>query len=340
MASELYMSEAGFRHFWTKLDAILDKKVDNTKVATTSALGLVKAGTGLNVAGDGALSVKYSTSATAGSAVEANDPRLSDARTPKSHTHGNISNDGKIATGTAIAAGNNLVIAGAQGAVTKSTLAFTAGTSKFLREDGTFAAPPTTAEMTGATAGADGTGGTVPAPQQGEQTYYLSGAGTWVEPDWLTEHPTISVSADDTANAAPAFGATFKAVSAITKDGNGHVIKVTTTTVTVPNAVATSGAAGLMSGADKSKLDAFQAASNYALKSDISTVYKYKGSVANYEALPKADQTVGDVYNLSDTGMNYVWTGEAWDALGQVFTIQAMGNTLIDQIMDGTEAGG
>ena len=315
MASELYMSEAGFRHFWTKLDAILDKKVDNTLEATSSTLGLVKVGTGLNVAA-GTVSVKYSTSATAGSAVEANDPRLSDARTPKAHTHGNISNDGKIATGTAIAAGNNLVIAGAEGAVTKSTLAFTAGNSKFLREDGTFAAPPTTAEMTGATAGAAGTGGTVPAPAAGEQTYYLSGAGTWVEPDWLTEHPTIGVQADATATATPAFGATFQAISAIAKDGNGHVTKVTTTTVTVPNAAATSGAAGLMAAADKSKLDAFRSASEYALKTDISTVYKYKGSVANYEALPDADQTVGDVYNLTDTGMNYVWTGTAWGRPG------------------------
>ena len=340
MASELYMSEAGFRHFWTKLDAILDNKVDATKVATASELGLVKAGTGLNVAGDGALSVKFSATAEAGSAVEANDARLSDARTPLAHTHGNISNDGKIATGTAIAEGNNLVIAGADGAVTKSTLAFTAGTSNFLREDGTFAAPPTTAEMTGATAGAAGTGGTVPAPAMGQQTYYLSGAGTWVAPNWLTEHPDVSVEEDATATATPAFGATFQAVSAIAKDDNGHVTKVTTTTVTVPNAVATSGAAGLMSGADKSKLDAFQAASNYALKSDISTVYKYKGSVANYEALPDADQTVGDVYNLTDTGMNYVWTGTAWDALGQVFEIEAMGTSLIDEIMDGTEAGG
>ena len=340
MASELYMSEAGFRHFWTKLDAILDTKVYATNLATASELGLVKAGTGLSVAGDGALSVKFSATAVAGSAVEANDPRLSDARTPLAHTHGNISNDGKIATGTAIAEGNNLVIAGADGAVTKSTLAFTAGTTNFLREDGTFAAPPTTAEMTGATAGANGTGGTVPAPKQGEQTYYLSGAGTWVAPNWLTEHPTISVEADATANATPAFGATFQAVSAIAKDANGHVTKVTTTTVTVPNAVATSSAAGLMSGADKSKLDAFQAASNYALKTDISTVYKYKGSVDNYEALPDSDQAVGDVYNLTDTGMNYVWTGTAWDALGQVFEIQAMGTTLIDSIMDGTEAGG
>ena len=337
MANELYMSEAGFRHFWTKLDTILDNKVEKTQAATESVLGLVIPGTGLNNAA-GTISVKYSTTAQAGFAVEANDPRLSDARTPLAHTHGNISNDGKIATGTAMGNGAALVFATADGTVTKATAAFTSETTKFLREDGTFAAPPTTAEMTGASAEAAGTGGTVPAPAMGQQTYYLSGAGTWVEPDWLTEHPTISMGSDDADTATPAFGGTFTAVGAIEKDANGHVTKVTTRTVTVPNAVATSSTPGLMAAADKSKLDAFQAASNYALKSDISTVYKYKGSVANYEALPKDSNQTGDTYNLTDTGMNYVWTGTAWDALGQVFTISSMGTELIDEIMAGEGA--
>ena len=337
MANELYMSEAGFRHFWSKLDTILDNKVEKTQAATDSVLGLVIPGTGLNNA-SGTISVKYSTTAQAGFAVEANDPRLSDARTPTAHTHGNISNDGKIATGTVMSNGAALVFATADGTVTKATAAFTSETTKFLREDGTFAAPPATAEMTGATAGAAGTGGTVPAPAMGQQTYYLSGAGTWVEPDWLTEHPTISMGSDDTSTATPAFGGTFQAIKAIEKDANGHVTKVTTETVTVPNAAASSSAPGLMAAADKSKLDAFQAASNYALKSDISTVYKYKGSVDNYAALPQDDNQVGDTYNLTDTGMNYVWTGTAWDALGQVFTISSMGTELIDSIMAGEES--
>ena len=166
MANELYMSEAGFRHFWTKLDTILDNKVEKTQAATESVLGLVIPGTGLNNAA-GTISVKYSTTAQAGFAVEANDPRLSDARTPTAHTHGNISNDGKIATGTAMGNGAALVFATADGTVTKATAAFTGETTKFLREDGTFAAPPTTAEMTGATGEAAGTGGTVPAPAMG-----------------------------------------------------------------------------------------------------------------------------------------------------------------------------
>lgn len=50
----------------------------------------------------------------------------------------------------------------------------------------------------------------------------------------------------------------------------------------------------------------------------VSSVYKYKGSVANEAALPTEDQVIGDVYNLEDTGMNVAWTGEGWDKLGSV----------------------
>ena len=265
--------------------------------------------------------------------VETTDPRLTDARTPTAHTHGNISNDGKVTANAAMGEGAALLFTTADGTVTKATAAFTTGTTNFLREDGTFAAPPTVAEMTGATGEAAGTGGTVPAPQQGQQTYYLTGAGTWVAPNWLTEHPTISVEADDADAATPAFGGTFTAVGAIEKDANGHVTKVTTRTVTVPNAAASTGAAGLMSAADKTKLDAFQAAANYALKSDITSVYKYKGSVENEAALPSSDQTVGDVYDVKDTGMNYAWNGTAWDPLGQKMEVTPIPNGTIDTIM-------
>lgn len=50
----------------------------------------------------------------------------------------------------------------------------------------------------------------------------------------------------------------------------------------------------------------------------VSSVYKYKGSVANKAALPTEGQVIGDVYNLEDTGMNVAWTGEGWDNLGSV----------------------
>lgn len=47
-----------------------------------------------------------------------------------------------------------------------------------------------------------------------------------------------------------------------------------------------------------------------------SRVYRSRGSVANEEALPSSGNQNGDVYNVENTGMNYVWDGTKWDALG------------------------
>lgn len=57
------------------------------------------------------------------------------------------------------------------------------------------------------------------------------------------------------------------------------------------------------------------------VKSSISGVYIYKGSVASYDALPD-DAEAGDVYNVEaaygnyPAGTNYAWDGTKWDALG------------------------
>lgn len=56
--------------------------------------------------------------------------------------------------------------------------------------------------------------------------------------------------------------------------------------------------------------------SSYAKKTDIASVYKYKGTKSSQATLPTSGNTVGDVWNTEDTGMNYVWTGSEWDALG------------------------
>ena len=96
---------------------------------------------------------------------------------------------------------------------------------------------------------------------------------------------------------------------------------------------ATSSANGLMSSSDKSKLDSFGAASTYALKTDITGMYKYKGSVATVSALPTSGNTTGDVYNVESSGMNYAWDGSKWDSLGEIFTITAITNAEIDTIV-------
>lgn len=56
--------------------------------------------------------------------------------------------------------------------------------------------------------------------------------------------------------------------------------------------------------------------STYAKKSDIAAAYNYKGSKATYADLPSTGNTTGDVWNVETNGMNYAWTGSAWDALG------------------------
>lgn len=49
----------------------------------------------------------------------------------------------------------------------------------------------------------------------------------------------------------------------------------------------------------------------------LGTVYNYKGTVADYAALSNiVDPVAGDVYNVTDTGKNYAWTGTEWDDLG------------------------
>lgn len=63
---------------------------------------------------------------------------------------------------------------------------------------------------------------------------------------------------------------------------------------------------------------------NYALKSDITGAYIYKGSVATVGDLPQT-ATVGDVYDVQDGGMNYAWNGTSWDALGSIATVDLTG---------------
>lgn len=55
-----------------------------------------------------------------------------------------------------------------------------------------------------------------------------------------------------------------------------------------------------------------------AIATAVSSVYRYKGSVATKTALPN-DATEGDVYDVQSTGMNYAWNGSKWDELGMEF---------------------
>ena len=56
------------------------------------------------------------------------------------------------------------------------------------------------------------------------------------------------------------------------------------------------------------------------------SVLDYKGTVDTEASLPE-DAALGDVYNVTDTGMNYAWNGTQWDALGAVTTLTTLGLT-------------
>lgn len=86
----------------------------------------------------------------------------------------------------------------------------------------------------------------------------------------------------------------------------------------------------------------------------LSGAYKVKGS-STFEALPKDNNVVGDVYNITnafnlggkhyDAGTNVVWTEEGWDALSGSFdttaiegNIQDVADDLAQEILDRTQA--
>lgn len=80
-----------------------------------------------------------------------------------------------------------------------------------------------------------------------------------------------------------------------------------------------------------------EANTQFAKKSDISNIYKWKGSKDTYAQLPTEGNAVGDVWNVKDTDMNYGWTEEGtWDPLGGIAEIPVISNEEIDQIVNAT----
>ena len=171
-------------------------------------------------------------------------------------------------------------------------------------------------DFTGASSTADGAHGLVPKPTRGQQGMVLAADGKWHSLN-LAKNPTA-----DTVSVTYTFGS-----------GSGN-------TLTLP--AATTSLAGVMTAADKTKLDALPTNTTledtYAKKSEITNMYKYCGSVTGADKLPTTGQRVGDVYNIEaaskygGAGMNVAWNGTDWDALGEIFTITAITNAELDKL--------
>lgn len=85
---------------------------------------------------------------------------------------------------------------------------------------------------------------------------------------------------------------------------------------------ATTTKAGLMSAADKVQLDSTLTATEIENKVNaaVSSVYRVKGNVATVSNLPTSNVAIGDVYNITDSGANYVAVNNnpvEWDKLSE-----------------------
>ena len=97
--------------------------------------------------------------------------------------------------------------------------------------------------------------------------------------------------------------------------------------------------------ADKAQLTNYvttaTANSTYAKKSDISNVYKFKGTKTNYADLPTTNRVTGDVWNITNAdaehgikaGDNVAWNGTAWDNLSGTVDLSAYATTATTDAM-------
>lgn len=177
-------------------------------------------------------------------------------------------------------------------------------------------AVPSDAKFTDTTYGAF-TGsdtGLVPSASGKDNHYYLSADSTWHKLDVTSkqasevEGVTVELMADNDTTLS-----------------TGYITAATTSLY------------GVMTPTQVSKLNNCLTESQikelFALKTDITGVYKYKGSVAAVSNLPTTGNTTGDVYNVEARGINYAWNGSAWDALGELFEVPAIANATIDSIV-------
>ena len=244
-------------------------------------------------------------------------------------------------------------------------------TTKYLRQDGIWAVPPNQT-YNKATKSSDGLmakedkaklDGIEESAQKNVDAY------SNVDVDHGSNGTTGAINIQDTLSLLSGDNVKVEVVVDSSGGGDGNSIKFSATDTTYNDA--TQSEHGLMTATDKTKLDGLPTGTelentyadknsylkkkdatltyvsktslstelaHYAKKTDITNMYVYKGSVADASKLPTTGQQVGWVYNLESasvyggTGMNVAWNGEAWDPLGEIFTITAITNAELDAI--------
>lgn len=108
-------------------------------------------------------------------------------------------------------------------------------------------------------------------------------------------HPSYTArTGKPTANASPTWGGTFT-VSQIKSDATGHVTDAVDHTITIPNAVATTSAAGLMSADDKTALDSLS--SGTVLKTTVSAALTAQG-ISSADNIDTLNKTIAELKKI------------------------------------------
>lgn len=210
--------------------------------------------------------------------------------------------------------------------------------------------------MDGASSSAAGKVGLVPAPASGAQSKFLKGDGSWDYPAGTTytgtspiditgsviSHANSGVTAaskGDTTNQTPGFGSTFKVTSG-TVDAKGHMTAFADHTVTIPSAEASTSAHGLMSSADKTKLNGIASGAEVN-QNAFSTI---KVGSTNIDADAKSDTltiTAGDNVTITPDATNDKVTIAATDTTYSDATTSMHGlmSTTDKAKLDGITAG-
>ena len=223
----------------------------------------------------------------------------------------------------------------------------------------------------GATTSADGGNGLVPAPKIANKDQWLKGDGTWATPpnttygDATQSAHGLMTAADKTKLDGIAAGAnkyvhpSYTAKSAglykVTVDASGHVSAATAvakadiTGLGIPAqdttySAATQSANGLMSAADKKKLDGFGAASTYATMTYVGQQISAAGHISKsiVDTLPAVkdakDNVIYMIKKATPDGSNlydeYMLISGALEKIGDTKTvIETISNTQIDTIL-------
>lgn len=190
--------------------------------------------------------------------------------------------------------------------------------------------------------------------QAGANNYTLPKASATVLGGGVKVGANLTIATDGTLSASGTdltLYAKTADLAAVAKSGKYSDLSGTPATLKNPQQITFTGAAtGAYDGSAAvsitiptipTKLSAFQndagyvtsgnAEATYAKKSDITTVFRYRGSVDTYADLPVNGVQVGDTYNITaadashsiNAGGNVSWNGNSWDNLAGIVDLSA-----------------